>query len=87
MFADLFGVNPNDIISVSLTPEEHRNVGGNGTNIHAMIMRELKKLGGSETDRRDVWKAHRNVYQRLKRVEWAQEVYVKYIRPFGIPWD
>lgn len=92
-FANAFGVNKNDIISVALTPLHHRGVAGVqvigvGSNIDSQITTKLQNIMGSKdisnATPEQIWRAHRDVYTSLGQTTWAEAVYNTYVRPMGI---
>lgn len=98
-FAEKFGLSKGEIISVSLTPLNHRGSGGSkiigaGKNINDAVQKELKKITGSQTERaaiknatpEQIWQAHRNVYEKMGQREWAQAIYQAYVKPLGKPY-
>jgi hypothetical protein len=88
-FASRLGIAEEEIISVALTPKWHRNLGGMGTNLDAKIMAELARMNapaGTATVEQ-IWKAHRNVYERLGQPDWAHAIYDAYFSSRGIPYN
>lgn len=90
-FADVFGVNKGEIISVPLTPQWHRNVNSAmGNNIDNLINSELDKIltntGKSSAGAKEIWEAHRNVYEKIGQSDWAKAIYEKYVRGLNIPY-
>jgi hypothetical protein len=85
-FAARLGLNQADIISVPLTPKWHRNVGGFGNNLDAVINAEIRTLGStpSSASAEVIWQAHRNVYLRHGYREWAEAIYEAYFKSRGI---
>jgi hypothetical protein len=57
-----------------------------GNNLDAAIMTELRRSGATPgTATLDqVWSAHRNVYHRLGREDWARAVHRAYFEGKGI---
>lgn len=84
-YAGIVGVKQSEIISVPLTPQWHRNVGGFGDNLNNLISRELQAMGviGAPTAEQE-WMAHRNIYHRAGFSEWTDALYIKYFKPMGI---
>lgn len=33
-----------------------------------------------------IWKAHREVYEKMGQADWASAIYKAYIKPLGIPY-
>jgi hypothetical protein len=86
VFASKLGLNADDIISVALTPQWHRNVGGGGINLNDTIMRELRGQGATPASATidQIWQAHRNTYTRLGQEHWAQAIYDAYFKSRGV---
>ena len=82
-YAKYFNIaDKDDIISVPLTQQNHRNVGGGGYNIDNMIVNKVKELGGESAE--NIWQAHKAVYNEMGHSEWAAAIYEKYVKPMGI---
>ncbi|WP_152754121.1 hypothetical protein, partial [Clostridium estertheticum] len=90
-FADVLGVNKNDIISVSLTPQWHRNVNSAmGNNIDNLINSKLDSIltntGKSSAGVQEIWEAHRDVYEKIGQSDWANAIYEGYVKKFNVPY-
>jgi hypothetical protein len=94
-FAKKMGVKQEEIISIPLTPGWHRNldnplptVRNRGVNIDREILTEVRKSAPSvsEATPAQIWDAHRYVYTRIGREDWAKAVYDTYFRPLGVPY-
>lgn len=85
-FAALVGVGLDEIISVALTPRWHRNVGGVGNNLDASIVRRLRDFGINPraASPKQVWQAHRDVYNDIGYEDWAHAVYDAYFKGTGV---
>jgi RHS repeat-associated protein len=66
-FAKNLGLSSDEILSVALTPQWHRNVGGWGEAISPRISRALREMKTNpvEATAEQIWRAHRDVYRSL----------------------
>jgi hypothetical protein len=64
-------------IAVALTPSQHRNVGGMGINIDALLTERFRHIGttAESASIAQIWQAHRGVYDQIGHPEWAEALY------------
>lgn len=96
-FAKKFGIsNTDDIIAVGLTPLWHKGVKaekllGIGNNLDNIINNELARISGKSykvakqtATAEQIWKAHRNIYEKIGEKDWAKAIYNAYVKKLGI---
>jgi hypothetical protein len=85
-FANKLGVNQDDILSVALTPQWHRNVRNGGANIDHEIVSEIIKMGTTPSNASiaQIWKAHKKVYSKMGQSDWVKALYEAYFKNKGV---
>lgn len=92
---DVMGITDIDeIIAVPLSQKWHRGVRkagaepliGEGSNIKGLIDGYLRRNASSITNPTvdELWRAHKEVYIRLGREDWAKAIFTKYFQSRGI---